>query len=54
MVPEVNRRAWQALARSAANLNQLATAYHMGDVPELAAVRQELAAFRAALLGGNG
>ena len=53
IVPEVNRQAWQALARSAANLNQLAAAYHRGDIPELSVIRQELAAFRAALLGGK-
>jgi hypothetical protein len=54
LVPEVNRQVWQALARSAANLNQLAAAYHRGDIPELSAIRQELAAFRTALLGSNG
>lgn len=53
IVPEVNRLAWQALARSAANLNQLAAAYHHGDIPELPAIRQELSAFRSALLGGS-
>lgn len=52
IVPEVNRLAWQALARSASNLNQLAAAYHQGDMPDLAAIRRELAAFRASLLGG--
>lgn len=52
IVPEVNRLAWQVLARSAANLNQLAAAYHQGHIPELSAILQELAAFRSALLGG--
>lgn len=53
IVPEFNRLAWQALSRSASNLNQLAAACHQGDIPELAAIRQELAAFRSALLGGS-
>lgn len=53
IVPDVNRLAWQALARSASNLNQLAAAYNQGDMPELQAIRQELAAFRSALLSGS-
>lgn len=53
IVPQVNRLAWQALARSAANLNQLAAACHQGNIPELPTIRQELSAFRSALLGGS-
>ena len=53
IVPEVNRLAWQTLARSAANLNQLAAAYNQGDIPELTVIRQELAVFRSFLLAGS-
>lgn len=49
-VPAINRDAWQALARAAANLNQLTHAVNRDEVPELAIIRSELAAFRSALL----
>ena len=51
LVPAINQTAWQALSRSAANLNQLAYACNRGEFPEVGAIRLELARFRAALLG---
>lgn len=49
-VPAINQSAWQELARAAANLNQLARAANVGELPELSEVRTALSAFRAALL----
>lgn len=53
IVTEVNRLAWQALARSASNLNQLARACNREEIPEIGEIRLELARFRAALLGDS-
>lgn len=50
VIPELNREAWIELARSAANLNQVAFRLNSGEMPELDQVRAELIAFRAALL----
>lgn len=50
-IPEINREAWLALSRSAANLNQISRAINLGESPELDVIKAELATFRAALLG---
>jgi len=57
-VPELNRRAWSALARSAANLNQIAHRINAADtgadaVP-LDEVREAVQALRRALIGAAG
>ena len=52
-IPELNRDAWEALSRSASNLNQLAYRLNTGDVPELGEVLAELRAFRSALIGAR-
>lgn len=56
-VPEINREAWTALARSLANLHQIAAALNRGDAgagralaPVLAGLRDQVAALRAALI----
>ena len=50
-IPEVNREAWAALARTAANLNQIAHRLNAGDALPLAEVRATLDAFRRDLIG---
>jgi len=50
-IPEVNREAWAALARTAANLNQIAHLLNAGDALPLAEVRATLDAFRRDLIG---
>ena len=50
-IPETNLGAYGALARSAANLNQLARRANAADRLEIAELAATLAAFRAALLG---
>lgn len=50
-VPAVNREAWVALARSAANLNQIAHRLNAGDMLPLDEVRKKLEAFRRDLIG---
>lgn len=51
-IPEVNREAWAALARTAANLNQLAHRLNAaGDALPLAEVRATLDDFRRDLIG---
>lgn len=50
-IPEVNREAWAALARTAANLNQIAHRLNAGEVLPLAEVRATLDAFRRNLIG---
>lgn len=52
-VPALNREAWTELSRAASNLNQLAMKSNFGDHVPLAQVRDELAAFRSALLGAR-
>lgn len=57
VVPEVNQRAWAALAPVVANLNQLAAHANRGNAvgaelaPVLEDVRRHVMALRAALLG---
>lgn len=50
-IPELNREAWAALARSAANLNQIAHRLNAGDALPLAEVRATVDAFRRDLIG---
>ena len=50
-IPEINLEAYGALARSAANLNQLARRANAADRLEIAELAATLATFRAALLG---
>ena len=57
-VPAINNEAWAALARSAANLNQIAHRLHLVGLgaesviaPEIKEVQESLAAFRLQLLG---
>lgn len=50
-IPELNREAWVALARTAACLNQIAHRLNAGDVLPLADVRAMLDAFRRDLIG---
>lgn len=52
-IPELNRDAWEALARSASNLNQLAHRANVGEAPELGEVLVELRTFRTALIGAR-
>ena len=52
-VPAINREAWTALSRAAANLNQIARRSNAGDLVELAEVRRALIAFREALLAAE-
>lgn len=49
-VPEINAAAWLALSKVASNLNQIARAINLGDIPDLPAIRSQLSAFRASLL----
>lgn len=50
-IPEINRQAYTELARSAANLNQLAKRANADDAAEIAELSSTLSAFRLALLG---
>lgn len=50
-IPEVNREAWIALARTAANLNQIAHRLNAGDALSLAEVQATLDALRRDLIG---
>ena len=50
-IPEINLEAYRALARSAANLNQLARRANAADRLEISELVATLATFRAALLG---
>lgn len=50
-IPEINLEAYRALARSAANLNQLARRVNAADRLEISELAATLATFRAALLG---
>jgi hypothetical protein len=50
-IPEVNREAWSTLARTAANLNQIAHRLNAGDALPLDEVRAALDAFRRDLIG---
>lgn len=53
-IPELNREAWATLARSAANLNQIALRLNVGDEVPLSEVRLMLDAFRRDLIGAKG
>jgi len=51
-IPKINREAWVDLARTAANLNQIAYRLNAGDaLPSLADIRVTLEAFRRDLIG---
>lgn len=50
-VPEINREAWTDLARAAGNLNQITRHLNEGGTADAEAIRAELAAFRAMLIG---
>lgn len=50
-IPEVNRDMWVKLARSAANLNQIAHHLNAREAVEVEEIQAALAAFRMALLG---
>lgn len=52
-VPELNQGAWIELAKPAANLNQIALKLNVGELPEIAEIREQLSAFRAALIGAE-
>jgi DNA invertase Pin-like site-specific DNA recombinase len=55
VVPELNRKAYSGLARSASNLNQIAKSLNMNGMSnELAKqIYQELLEFRLALIGAG-
>lgn len=50
-IPEINREAWAALARSAANLNQIAHKMNAGELPQVEQIREVLDALRRDLIG---
>jgi hypothetical protein len=50
-IPALNREAWAELARTAANLNQIARGLNVGDALPLAEVRAILDDLRRALIG---
>lgn len=50
-IPAVNRRAWAELARTAANLNQLAHRLNAGEALALAEVRAAVEELRRRLIG---
>jgi len=52
-IPELNQAAWVELARSAANLNQIAHRLNVGEEVDLEEVREELAEFRMRLIGAS-
>ena len=52
-LPELNREAWAALARTAANLNQIAHRLNAGDALPLTEVREALDALRSDLIGAK-
>ena len=49
-IPEINREAWIALARSSANLNQITQRINKNDLPGVTELRQTLEDFRRSLL----
>lgn len=51
VIPEINREAWQELARSAANLNQIAYQLNTKDAVYAHEIRAALDEFRARLIG---
>lgn len=52
-IPAINREAWAELARSAANLNQIAHHLNVGGSLDFEVVRATIDAFRRSLLGMN-
>lgn len=52
-IPAINREAWTQLARSAANLNQIARHLNEGGAVMLDELADELAEFRRALIGAR-
>ena len=50
VVPEINKEAWLALSKSAANLNQLSKKMNVVGMVEASLIMRELADFRATLL----
>lgn len=52
-IPEVNREAWEVLARSSANLNQVARHLNSGEAMQAELIRKQLESFRLALIGAH-
>lgn len=52
-IPELNREAWASLARSAANLNQLAKRMNSADELNINEIRAALDSFRNSLIGAK-
>ncbi len=52
-VPEINLKAYAELARTAANLNQLARKLNASDIIDVSQLQTELHAFRLALVSGG-
>lgn len=52
-VPEINLKAYAELARTAANLNQLARKLNAADIIDVSQLQTELHAFRLALISGG-
>lgn len=52
-IPAVNLEAWQKLARSSANLNQIALKLNGGHSVDAAEIARVLAEFRLSLLGAQ-
>jgi len=50
-IPEVNREAWVELARTSANLNQIARRLNVGEEIHLDEVRASINALRLSLIG---
>jgi|AntRauMFilla1563_2_1112583.scaffolds.fasta_scaffold01605_2 hypothetical protein len=57
VVPEINREAWEALARTNANLNQAMAAYNASGAlkaePALRELRKDVSALRLLMIGGG-
>lgn len=52
-IPELNIKVWQELARASANLNQLARHANSTQIIEVNELREQLSAFRNALIGAE-
>lgn len=50
VVPEINKEAWLALSKAAANLNQLSKKINVVGMVEASLIMRELADFRTSLL----
>lgn len=53
VIPEMNRQAYSSLARSSANLNQIAKSINIGETPEIEEIRDALKALRLSLIGAG-